>query len=132
MAPSLSGNVNYRTNAHSMADADGDEYTATEIQFSAGVTLNEFLFDNSVLSATYASYSGTNTTVDAGADATITAVSTDADTSGVNSTTSGFELSWTYWDLNFLYGQFTFDPDTATASDASSAQYFSLSYTIDF
>lgn len=132
MAPSLSGNVNYRTNAHSMNDAEGDEYTATEIQFSAGVTLNEFLFDNSVLTATYASYSGTNTTVDAGADATITAVSTDADTGDVNSTTSGFELSWTYWDLNFLYGQFTFDPDTATADDASSAQYFGLSYTIEF
>jgi hypothetical protein len=132
MAPSLSGNVNYRTNAHTVTDADGDEYTATELQFSAGLSLNEFLMDNSVLTARYASYSGTNTTVDAGADATITAVSTDADTGEINSTTSGFELVWNYWDLQFLYGQFVFDPDTATAGDATSAQYFTLSYTIEF
>ena len=53
LAPSLEGNVNYRNTGH--ADATAATYTASELQFSVGLLLNEFLFDESVLKASYAS-----------------------------------------------------------------------------
>ncbi len=135
LAPSLEGNVNYRNTSH--VNTVSGNYTANELQFAVGLSLNEFLFDESVLKARYASYSGTNVkpnslTADADDPATATyEVGTDAN-NGLTTATNGFELIWTYHGLELIYGSFTVDPDTGSTGDQSSANYFEIAYSVDF
>ncbi|MDE0100623.1 MAG: hypothetical protein OXM87_13630, partial [Truepera sp.] len=135
LAPSLEGNVNYRNTGH--ADATAATYTASELQFAVGLSLNEFLFDESALKARYASYSGTNVkpnalTADADDPATATYEVGKDENNGLTTATNGFEIVWTYHGLELIYGSFTVDPDTGSAGDHSSANYFTISYSIDF
>ncbi len=135
LAPSLEGHVNYRNTGH--ADATAATYTASELQFAVGLSLNEFLFDESVLKARYASYSGTNVkpnalTADADDPAHATYAVGKDDNNGLTTATNGFELVWNYHGLELIYGSFTVDPDTGSAGDHSSANYFELSYSVDF
>ena len=125
--PSLMAAVNYRTTSHSNAAV----YTATELQWSVGLVLNEFLFDNSVLTAKYGSWTGTNIN-----DATNTRgagdFATDISGGDVNGTgtqtTTGYEVIWNYFDLEFAYGVY----ENTDAIGSSSAQAFSIAYTVDF
>ena len=135
LAPSLEGNVNYRNTGH--ANATAATYTASELQFSVGLSLNEFLFDESALKASYASYSGTNVkpnrmTTDADDNANATYAVGKDDNNGLTTATSGFEIVWTYHGLELVYGSFTVDPDTGSAGDQSSANYFTIAYSVSF
>jgi hypothetical protein len=124
LRPSLFGNANFRTRTYSGVD----NYTATQLQYSVGLALNEFLFQNSVLRVSYGSYSGTNTAFAGGA----APVTSDLDRGGLTATTSGYEIVWNYWDLEFAYGTFVFDPDTAVANDETAAQTFRIRYRVNF
>src|SRR5690606_10841526 len=105
--PSLMAAVNYRTTSHS----DANVYTATELQWSVGLVLNEFIFENSVLTAKYGSWTGTNITAtnlnrashpdpnDFASDIS----NGDAPGTGTQ-TTTGYEVIWNYFDLEFAYG----------------------------
>ena len=137
LAPSLVGAVNYRSTAHTEPSA----WTATEMQWSVGLVLNEFIFDNSTLTAKYGSWTGTNisnatntrrqangTYADTGTGDSATDISR-GDLNGTGTqTTSGYEVIWNYWDLEFAYGVYTND----NAGVTSAAQAFSISYTVSF
>ncbi len=125
LKPSLMGAVNYRTTNHS----DAATYTASELQWSVGLVLNEFLFDHSTLTAKYGSWNGTNiqNANTFGAD-TASDIS-DGDVAGAgDQSTSGYEVIWNYYDLEFAYGVYTNDNNGAAAA----AQAFKISYTVDF
>ena len=123
--PSLIGAVNYRTTSHT----DAATYTATELQWSVGLVLNEFIFDNSKLTAKFGSWTGTNVSNSTASDATDFA--TDISAGDVNGTgtqsTTGYEIIWDYWDLVFAYGVYWNDNNGV----ASSAQAFKISYVVD-
>ena len=125
--PSLMAAVNYRTTSHT----DAAVFTATELQWSVGLVLNQFIFDNSVLTAKYASWTGTNinnATNTRGAGDFATDISAgDANGTGTQSTV-GYEVIWNYFDLEFAYGVYEND----NAGVLSSAQAFSIAYTVDF
>jgi len=125
--PSLMAAVNYRTTSH----ADAAVYTATELQWSVGLVLNQFIFDHSVLTAKYASWTGTNinnATNTRGAGDFATDISAgDANGTGTQ-TTTGYEVIWNYFDLEFAYGVYEND----NAGVLSSAQAFSIAYSVDF
>ncbi len=131
--PSLFANVNFRNTDHSDVGGSPD-YTTTVLQYSVGLALNEFILDNSVLTAKYGSYSGTNTSIalDLGADADVAPPGDDVFRDGSTTSTTGYEVTWNYFDLEFGYGVFVFDPDTAIADDRTTAQAFSISYAVTF
>ncbi len=129
--PSLMAAVNYRTTSHS----DLATYTATELQWSVGLVLNEFIFENSSLTAKYGSWTGTNvrnfnTNAATHPDPNDFAsdISAGDVNNGVTQSTSGFEFIWDYWDLVFAYGVYQNDNGGVT----SSAQAFSIAYEVDF
>lgn len=139
--PSLQAAVNYRTTNHTDVPT---AYTATELQWAVGVNFGEFLFPNSTLAARYGSWTGTN--VKAAADSrdafnnftgdTATNIS-DGDTfdSGTQ-TTSGYEIFWDYYDLQFTYGAYNnvisgANP-TVLANGSTGAQAFRIAYTVKF
>ncbi len=125
--PGLLAAVNYRTTSHS----DFAVYTASELQWSVGLVLNEFIFDHSVLTAKYASWTGTNinnVTNTRGAGDFATDISGgDRDGTGTQSV-SGYELIWDYYDLQFAYGVYNND----NAGTLSSAQAFQITYKVTF
>ncbi|MDT3681281.1 MAG: S-layer homology domain-containing protein [Truepera sp.] len=125
--PSLLGTVNYRTTSH----ADLAVFTASELQWSVGLVLNEFIFDHSVLTAKYGSWTGTNVSNvqdSFGVGDTATQISRgDADGTGTQSV-SGYEFIWDYYDLQFAYGVYTND----NAGTLSSAQAFQITYKVTF
>ncbi len=131
LAPSLIGAVNYRNATYTPWGAGATDWTANELQWSVGLRLNEFIFENSSLTAKYGSWSGTNVnfatnSVGAGDGATdISGV--DVDGTGDQSTT-GYEIIWDYWDLQFAYGVYENTDSRGTAS----AQAFSISYAVTF
>ncbi|HRN18846.1 MAG TPA: hypothetical protein PLU66_07145, partial [Trueperaceae bacterium] len=98
---------------------------------SVGLVLNEFIFDHSVLTAKYASWTGTNinnATNTRGAGDFATDISGgDRDGTGTQSV-SGYELIWDYYDLQFAYGVYTND----NAGTLSSAQAFQITYKVTF
>lgn len=120
--PSLAANVNYRTTTYT----GGANFTADLLQFSVGLTLEEFLFANSSLSVDYGSYSGTN--IQPGSNA---ALGVNDVNSGLSVSVSGYEVLWNYFGLEFGYGVFVENADTST-SDSNVAQAFSISYTVNF
>ena len=125
--PSLMAAVNYRTTSH----ADAAVFTSTELQWSVGLVLNEFIFDNSVLTAKYGSWTGTNindATNTRGAGDFATDIS-GGDLNGTGTqTTTGYEVIWNYFDLEFAYGVY----ENTNALGSESAQAFSIAYTVDF
>ena len=145
LQPSLVGAVNYRTNEHTDVE-DADDYTAEEFQYSVGIVLNEFLFENSMLTAKYGSYSGTNvslvTTGDDGDDGDDTSTDIDGDdvNNGATQTTTGYEIVWNYFDLELGYGAYTNEISGKTAAAAegeaddrnTGGQFFTISYTVNF
>jgi len=127
LAPSLVGAVNYRSTTHSDAAA----YTATELQWSVGLMLNEFILDHSTLTAKYGSWTGTNinnaTNTRGAGDGATDISGGDLNGTGTQST-SGYEVIWNYYDLEFAYGVYQNDNNGAL----SSAQAFQISYTVTF
>ena len=130
LKPSLQAAANYRSTTWSDASA----FTASELQWSVGVNLEEFLLPYSALSARVGSWTGTNTTLatDTGAlgdTATDISAGRSGDTnSGQSETVFGYEVTWNYYDLMFAYGNYTSDRGGSLAS----AQAFSIKYTVDF
>ncbi len=125
--PSLLAAVNYRTTNHT----SGVAYTASELQWSVGLVLNEFIFDNSKLTAKYANWTGTNinnvtNTVGTGDSATDISDG-DLDGTGTQSV-NGYEVIWNYYDLEFAYGVYTND----NAGTLSAAQAFQITYAVTF
>src|SRR5690606_15209239 len=126
LQPSLVAAVNYRTTDYN----DAADFTSTELQWSVGLVLNQFILDNSTLTAKYGSLTGTNVngaTNTRGAGDFATDISgPDQDGTGTQST-SGYEVIWNYWDLEFAYGVYENDNNGVL----SSAQAFSIAYTVD-
>ena len=129
LKPSLQAAANYRSTTWSDASA----FTATELQWSVGLNLEEFLLPYSVLSARVGSWTGTNTPLatDTGAlgdSATDISAGRSGDTnSGQSENVFGYEVTWNYYDLRFAYGNYTSDRGGSLAS----AQAFSIKYTVD-
>ncbi len=130
LKPSLQAAANYRSTTWSDASA----FTASELQWSVGLNLEEFLLPYSELSARVGSWTGTNTTLttDTGAlgdTATDISAGRSSDTnSGQSENVFGYEVTWNYYDLMFAYGNYTSDRGGSLAS----AQAFSIKYTVDF
>ncbi len=130
LAPSLIGAVNYRTATHTPFGGLAD-WTATELQWSVGLVLNEFIFDNSKLTAKYGSWTGTNVsnvTNTRGAGDGATDISAGDANNGEDQSTTGYEIIWNYWDLQFAYGVY----ENTDARGSASAQAFSIAYTVSF
>ncbi|MEX2542439.1 MAG: S-layer homology domain-containing protein [Trueperaceae bacterium] len=129
-SPSLEAAVNYRTASYSDAGSGAADFTATEMQWSVGLVLNEFLFDNSSLTAKYGSWNGTNVGAgDLGGEGATDISGSDTAGTGDQSV-SGYELAWTYFDLEVAYGVYV--ADEGGAADPSSGQVFSIAYAVDF
>ncbi len=129
LRPSLIGAVNYRSATYT--EFGGATWDASELQWSVGLVLNEFIFENSTLTAKYGSWTGTNinnVTNSVGAGDTATDISGGDVNNGDTQTTSGYELIWNYWDLQFAYGVYV----NNDARGGASAQAFSISYTVSF
>lgn len=129
LAPSLVGAVNYRSATHT--PFGGADWTATELQWSVGLVLNEFILDNSTLTAKYGSWTGTNinnATNTRGAGDGATDISAGDANNGETQSTTGYEVIWNYWDLEFAYGVY----ENSDARGDASAQAFSISYTVSF
>jgi hypothetical protein len=126
-APTLAGAVNYRNTAHAEA------FVATELQWSVGLTLNEFLFD-SVLAARVGQWAGTNTAAAVSTDTATDISGTRAnDVDGVSETVFGWEVVWTYSGLEFAYGMYdSTRTGTQGGTGDSSAQAFSIKYSVKF
>jgi hypothetical protein len=123
--PSLVANVNFRTNSHT--DTGATDYTATELQWAAGLNLGEFLFPNSTLEVRYGSWSGTNINRDRG-DENATDISDGDENNGFTQSTSGYEVHWDYYDLRFTYGAYSNNDGVAE----SGAQAFRIAYKVNF
>ena len=131
LAPSLEAAVNYRTAAHTEVVGEAD-YTTTEMQWSVGLDLNEFLLENSVFTARYGSYTGTNV-AEADLDGEGATDISDGDApTGSTQSVSGYELIWDYYGLEFSYGVYAHDPDTDLADNETTAQAFGVSYSVEF
>jgi uncharacterized coiled-coil protein SlyX len=134
LRPSLQAAANYRSTSWSEKTGEVTPFTATELQWSVGVNLEEFLLPYSALTARVGSWTGTNTTLATNSGGVVdTATDISAGRSGdTNSGTSenvfGYEVVWNYYDLTFAYGNYTSDRGGALAS----AQAFSINYTVDF
>lgn len=130
LQPSLEAAVNFRSTSHT--DTGAADFTATELQWGVGLNLAEFLFDNSELRVRYGSWSGDNVqnatnTIGTGDNATDISDKDDVDGTGTQSTT-GYEISWDYYDLIFAYAAYTND----NAGVTGAAQAFKISYKVTF
>lgn len=142
LRPSLLANVNFRQTARSDApELTPAAFTATVLQYSVGLTLNEFLFENSVLTARYGFYAGTNVRFGVRAEEDrgirVWPVAELAFRNDRTATTSGFEVVWNYWDLEIGFGSYTFSAPLADAADAgepvtTAAQAFRIKYRVNF
>ncbi|MFO8149885.1 MAG: S-layer homology domain-containing protein [Trueperaceae bacterium] len=129
LKPSLMGAVNYRATTYAA-------FTASELQWSVGLNLGEFLLPNSALTAKVGQWVGTNTTtatntLGAGDGATDISAGRDGDAANGDQAESvfGYEVEWNYYDLRFAYGVYDSSRDWGTAA---SAQAFSIAYTVTF
>ncbi len=129
--PSLVAAVNYRNTNYGADNFDGT-FVATELQWSVGVVLDEFLLgEYSTLSARYGQYSGTNVgTFNAPGTGVVGNVGSgaDADLGGASTATTGYEVQWNYFDLVFAYANY----ETSFDGDSRSAQQFRVAYTVAF
>ncbi len=141
LQPSLAANVNYRNTEHFDLEDAAADYETDVLQYSVGLNLNQFLFENSVLGVRYGSFSGTNlslepNTTDEEDDDFASDISDDDDNNGGVQTTNGYELTWDYYGLAFGYGvYFNTNPDVTDAPNTpgtTAGQAFSISYTVNF
>ena len=136
LRPSLVGVVNYRSASYTdnggveLGGAAGD-FTANEFQFSVGVTLNEFLFDNSDLTVRYASWAGTNVnaSIGGGNHSQVSQIHLTDTNNGLDQYVNGWEAVWNYSDLRLAYGVYVSDEGPGRNS---AGQVFSISYKVDF
>ncbi len=105
-----------------------------ETKWFAGIKFNEFLFSpHSTFRATYASYStagglGLAANLNSDADKAFDAGTPylyNNNVAGTSGTLTGYELSWTYWDLTATYASYM---DNA----GNYAKAFRLAYTVNF
>ena len=131
VSPSLVAAVNYR-NTNYGADNTAGTFVATELQWSVGVVLDDFLFGEfSTLEARYGQYTGTNVdTFNAPGTGTVGNIGrgADADLGGDSTSTTGYEVRWNYYDLVFAYANY----ETTDGVDARSAQQFRITYRVAF
>jgi hypothetical protein len=132
--PSLQAAVNFRSTSHTGAAV----YTATELQWGVGLTLNQFLLDHSVLRARYGSWSGKNISLaqaSNGSSGTATDISAGDENNGSTQTTMGYEINWDYYDLTFGYAAYTSTIEgatDATRNGSAAGQAFKIAYTVNF
>ncbi len=117
--PSLEAAVNYRQGSYGE-----DAFSGNALQYAVGLNLGEFLFEYSSLSARYTSFSGTNVNW-------ASPSSSFVDVGERQSSISGYEVEWNYFDLMFAYGVYVNNVDTST-DGYDVAQGFSVSYSVDF
>lgn len=138
--PSFVAAVNYRTKSYTVNNPSAtspEPYDASELQFAVGLQLNEFIFEHSVLTARYASWTGTNISdrydPPGFADDSATNISAGDENNGLTQATNGYEVVWNYWDLEVAYGVYTssVENDAGTVSNTA-GQAFRISYTVDF
>ncbi|CAN5633877.1 S-layer homology domain-containing protein [soil metagenome] len=126
--PSLLGAVNFRNTSYGTAG-----YTASELQWSVGLVLDEFLLGEfSTLTARYGQYSGTNTNTfwtDGAHGGPGVGRDFDADRGGASTTTTGWEVDWNYYDLEFAYGMYS---TSDTSLGDRRAQQFRVRYSVEF
>lgn len=131
LRPSLMAAANHRFTSYGPDHAAGG-FTATELQWSLGVVLDEFLFgDYSTLTGRYGRYAGRNVATFASAGATdpVPGVGRAWDDPDAGTTsTSGFELSWNYFDLVLTYGAY----QTTGFETTRAAQQFRIDYSVSF
>ena len=119
-APSLEAAVNYRSATYT----ENSDFSASELQYAVGLNLGEFLVPNSTFGATYVSWSGSNTDYNQNDDGSAKDIDGTGDTS-----VTGYELEWNYFDLVMGYGVYT-HTDSSDVKD--SAQAFSVAYSVAF
>ena len=137
LKPSLEAVANYRTTDYTDNGGGLAEYTSEEFQWSVGLVLNEFIFDHSTLTARYGSYSGENIQDEQnsnGSGDSSSDISDGDENNGLAQSTSGYELVWNYYDLEFGYGAYTDSIGAigAAATSETGGQYFTISYTVNF
>ncbi len=110
--PSLMASVDYHSGNHTRVPG-GSPYTASDLKWSVGLALNEFLTAHSKFTAKYLSRTSQNFNAAKGKDS-----------SGDSYQASGFELGWNYYDLQITYGNYT--------SGSNAGQAFKISYTLKF
>ena len=137
LQPSLAANVNYRNAVHTDVSADLPAgYVANSIQYSVGVNFNRFLLDNSTLGVRYGSYAGTNIQLDPNVNGSDDFASDISDGDSYNGdtvqVTSGYEVVYNYYGLQFGYGAYVSDTNGPAAGGATGGQAFSILYTVNF
>ena len=136
LQPSFAGNINYRNADHTDVEAVPGGYTANVLQYSVGVNFNQFLLENSMLGVRYGYYSGTNIQLNPNVNGTGDFASDISDgdvfTDGVTQVTSGYEVVWNYYGLEFGYGAYVSDINGDAAGGATGGQAFSILYTVNF
>ena len=136
LQPSLAANVNYRNAVHSDVSADVPDYVANSIQYSVGINFNRFLLDNSTLGVRYGSYAGTNIqnnpNVNGSDDFASDISDGDSYNAGTVQVTSGYEVVYNYYGLEFGYGAYVSDTNGPAAGGATGGQAFSILYTVNF
>ena len=135
LQPSFAANINYRNADHTDVAVDTAPYTANSLQYSVGINFNQFLLENSTLGVRYGSYTGTNIQINPnvnGSDDFASDIS-DGDTPGTGTqTTSGYEVVYNYYGLQFGYGAYVSDTNGDAAGGATGGQAFSILYTVNF
>ncbi len=105
-----------------------------ETKWFAGIKFNEFLFSpHSTFRATYASYTtagglGLAANLNSDADKAFDAGTPylyNNNVAGTSGTLTGYELSWTYWDLTATYASYM-------DNSGNYAKAFRLAYTVNF
>ena len=135
LQPSFAANINYRNANHSNIATDVAPYTANVLQYSVGVNFNQFLLENSSLGVRYGYYSGTNVTINPNVNGSGDFASdiSAGDTPGTGTqTTSGYEVVWNYYGLEFGYGAYVSDTSVGVPGGATGGQAFSILYTVTF
>ena len=143
LQPRFMANFNYRSTSHDDVGDDVADYTATELQFAVGVGFDDFLFENSALIARYGVYTGTNISTDfdppgfadddGDFDDTATNISEGDVNNGITQTTSGFEIGWQYYGLEFAYGAYnSTTPNADGVEGETGGQAFRIEYEVEF
>ena len=136
LQPSFAANINYRNAVHSDVSADVPDYVANVIQYSVGVNFNQFLLENSSLGVRYGSFAGTNIqnnpNVNGSGDFASDISDGDSYNAGTVQVTSGYEVVYNYYGLEFGYGAYVSDTNGPAAGGATGGQAFSILYTVNF
>jgi hypothetical protein len=138
LQPSFAANVNYRNTVHEDLADGAAGYTADVLQYSVGVDFNQFLFENSTFAVRYGSFTGTNIEVDPNVNGEVgddfASDISNGDVPGTGTqTTTGYEIAWTYYGLEFGYGAYvnTNPPGSPNPGDTG-GQAFRVAYTVNF